>query len=124
MSLLTVTYGDREIFSGQRTPPLSVAYNEWGGDVLIPSLQDGQTKTLNCAGKVITNDIKITDANNLSTILWCGGRYTPSNITISSRTVSSVTYKRYYVSANWGSRYVTYTAKNYSSGAKGTCLYS
>lgn len=69
MSLLTVTYGDREIFSGQRTPPFKVAYYEWGGDVLIPSLQDGQTKTLNCAGKVITNDIKITDANNLSTIL-------------------------------------------------------
>ena len=52
MSTCKITYNGNEISSVDETAPVSVAYNS----ATIATLNDGDTKTLGCNGKVMASD--------------------------------------------------------------------
>ena len=55
MSTCKITYNGNEISAVDETAPVSVAYNS----ATIATLNDGDTKTLGCHGKVMSSDVVI-----------------------------------------------------------------
>ena len=55
MSTCKITYNGNEISSVDETAPVSVAYNS----ATIATLNDGDTKTLGCHGKVMASDVVV-----------------------------------------------------------------
>lgn len=73
MSTCKITYNGNEISSVDETAPVSVAYNS----ATIATLNDGNTKTLGCHGKVMASDVVIG-----SKTLNCNGKLMQGNIVV------------------------------------------
>ena len=73
MSTCKITYNDNEISAVDETAPVSVAYNS----ATIATLNDGDTKTLECNGKVMASDVVIG-----SKTLNCNGKLMQGNIVV------------------------------------------
>lgn len=80
MSTCKITYNGNEISSVDETAPVSVAYN----NATIATLNDGDTKTLDCHGKVMVSDVVIG-----SKTLNCNGKLMQGDIVV--ELVGSVT---------------------------------
>ena len=73
MSTCKITYNGNEISSVDETAPVSVAYNS----ATIVTLNDGDTKTLGCNGKVMASDVVIG-----SKTLNCNGKLMQGDIVV------------------------------------------
>ena len=73
MSTCKITYNGNEISAVDETAPVSVAYNS----STIATLNDGDTKTLGCHGKVMASDVVIG-----SKTLNCGGKLMQGDIVV------------------------------------------
>lgn len=73
MSTCKITYNGNEISSVDETAPVSVAYNS----ATIATLNDGDTKTLGCNGKVMVSDVVIG-----SKTLNCNGKLMQGDIVV------------------------------------------
>lgn len=73
MSTCKITYNGNEISSVDETAPVSVAYNS----ATIATLNDGDTKTLSCHGKVMASDVVIG-----SKTLNCNGKLMEGDIVV------------------------------------------
>ena len=73
MSTCKITYNGNEISSVDETAPVSVAYNS----ATIATLNDGDTKTLDCHGKVMASDVVVG-----SKTLNCNGKLMQGNIVV------------------------------------------
>ena len=73
MSTCKITYNGNEISSVDETAPVSVAYNS----ATIARLNDGDTKTLGCNGKVMASDVVIG-----SKTLNCNGKLMHGDIVV------------------------------------------
>ena len=73
MSTCKITYNGNEISAVDETAPVSVAYN----NATIATLNDGDTKTLGCHGKVMGSDVVIG-----SKTLNCGGKLMQGDIVV------------------------------------------
>lgn len=73
MSTCKITYNGNEISAVDETAPVSVAYNS----ATIATLNDGDTKTLGCHGKVMASDVVIG-----SKTLNCNGKLMQSDIVV------------------------------------------
>ena len=73
MSTCKITYNGNEISSVDETAPVSVAYNS----ATIATLNDGDTKTLGCHGKVMVSDVVIG-----SKTLNCNGKLMEGDIVV------------------------------------------
>lgn len=73
MSTCKITYNGNEISSVDETAPVSVAYN----NATISTLNDGDTKTMGCHGKVMASDVVIG-----SKTLNCNGKLMQGNIVV------------------------------------------
>ena len=73
MSTCKITYNGNEISAVDETAPVSVAYN----NATIATLNDGDTKTLGCHGKVMASDVVIG-----SKTLNCNGKLMQGDIVV------------------------------------------
>ena len=73
MSTCKITYNGNEISAVDETAPVSVAYNS----ATIATLNDGDTKTLDCHGKVMASDVVVG-----SKTLNCNGKLMQGNIVV------------------------------------------
>ena len=73
MSTCKITYNGNEISSVDEAAPVSVAYN----NATIATLNDGDTKTLGCHGKVMVSDVAIG-----SKTLNCNGKLMQGDIVV------------------------------------------
>ena len=73
MSTCEITYNGNEISAVDETAPVSVAYN----NAPIVTLNDGDTKTLGCHGKVMVSDVVIG-----SKTLNCNGKLMQGDIVV------------------------------------------
>ena len=73
MSTCKITYNGNEISAVDETAPVSVAYNS----ATIATLNDGNTKTLGCHGKVMGSDVVIG-----SKTLNCNGKLMQGDIVV------------------------------------------
>ena len=73
MSTCKITYNGNEISSVDEAAPVSVAYN----NATIATLNDGDTKTLGCHGKVMASDVVIG-----SKTLNCNGKLMQGDIVV------------------------------------------
>ena len=73
MSTCKITYNGNEISAVDETAPVSVAYNS----ATIATLNDGDTKTLDCHGKVMVSDVVIG-----SKTLNCNGKLMQGDIVV------------------------------------------
>ena len=73
MSTCKISYNGNEISAVGETAPVSVAYNS----ATIATLNDGDTKTLGCHGKVMASDVVIG-----SKTLNCNGKLMHSDIVV------------------------------------------
>ena len=73
MSTCKITYNGNEISAVDETAPVSVAYNS----APIATLNDGDTKTLGCNGKVMESDVVIG-----SKTLNCNGKLMQGDIVV------------------------------------------
>lgn len=73
MSTCKITYNGNEISSVDEAAPVSIAYNS----ATITTLNDGDTKTLGCHGKVMASDIVIG-----SKTLNCNGKLMQGDIVV------------------------------------------
>ncbi len=73
MSTCKITYNGNEISAVDETAPVSVAYNS----ETIATLNDGDTKTLGCHGKVMASDVVIG-----SKTLNCNGKLMQGDIVV------------------------------------------
>ena len=73
MSTCKITYNGNEISAVDETAPVSVAYNS----ATIATLNDGDTKTLGCHGKVMASDVVIG-----SKTLNCNGKLMQGDIVV------------------------------------------
>ena len=73
MSTCKISYNGNEISVVDETAPVSVAYN----NATIVTLNDGDTKTLGCHGKVMVSDVAIG-----SKTLNCNGKLMQGNIVV------------------------------------------
>ena len=73
MSTCKITYNGNEISAVDETAPVSVAYN----NATIATLNDGDTKTLGCNGKVMSSDVVIG-----SKTLNCNGKLMQGDIVV------------------------------------------
>ena len=73
MSTCKITYNGNEISAVDETAPVSVAYNS----ATIATLNDGDTKTLGCHGKVMVSDVVIG-----SKTLNCNGKLMQGDIIV------------------------------------------
>ena len=80
MSTCKITYNGNEISSVDEAAPVSVAYNS----ATIATLNDGDTKTLGCHGKVMASDVVVGGKT-----LNCNGKLMQGNIVV--ELVSSAT---------------------------------
>ena len=85
MSTCKITYNGNEISSVDETAPVSVAYNS----ATIATLNDGDTKTLDCHGKVMASDVVIGGKT-----LNCNGKLMQGDIVVElvGSTTSGVTW--------------------------------
>ena len=73
MSTCKITYNGNEISAVDETAPVSVAYNS----ATIATLNDGDTKTLGCHGKVMASDVVMG-----SKTLNCNGKLMEGDIVV------------------------------------------
>ena len=73
MSTCKISYNGNEISAVDETAPVSVAYNS----ATIATLNDGDTKTLGCHGKVMASDVVIG-----SKTLNCNGKLMQGDIVV------------------------------------------
>ena len=73
MSTCKITYNGNEISAVDESAPVSVAYNS----ATIATLNDGDTKTLGCHGKVMASDVVIG-----SKTLNCNGKLMQGDIVV------------------------------------------
>ena len=73
MSTCKISYNGNEISAVNETAPVSVAYN----NATIATLNDGDTKTLGCHGKVMVSDVAIG-----SKTLNCNGKLMQGDIVV------------------------------------------
>ena len=73
MSTCKISYNGNEISAVDETAPVSVAYN----NATIATLNDGDTKTLGCHGKVMVSDVVIG-----SKTLNCNGKLMQGDIVV------------------------------------------
>lgn len=73
MSTCKITYNGNEISAVDETAPVSVAYNS----ATIATLNDGETKTMGCHGKVMASDVVIG-----SKTLNCNGKLMQGDIVV------------------------------------------
>lgn len=73
MSTCKISYNGNEISAVDETAPVSVAYNS----ATIATLNDGDTKTLGCHGKVMASDVVIG-----SKTLNCNGKLMKGDIVV------------------------------------------
>lgn len=73
MSTCKITYNGNEISSVDEAAPVSVAYNS----VTIATLNDGDTKTLGCHGKVMASDVVVGGKT-----LNCNGKLMQGDIVV------------------------------------------
>ena len=73
MSTCKITYNGNEISAVDEAAPVSVAYN----NATIATLNDGDTKTLGCHGKVMASDVVIG-----SKTLNCNGKLMQGDIVV------------------------------------------
>ena len=73
MSTCKISYNGNEISVVDETAPVSVAYN----NTTIATLNDGNTKTLGCHGKVMASDVVVG-----SKTLNCNGRLMQGDIVV------------------------------------------
>lgn len=73
MSTCKITYNGNEISSVDETAPVSVAYNS----ATIATLNDGDTKTLGCHGKVMVSDVVVGGKT-----LNCNGKLMQGDIVV------------------------------------------
>ena len=73
MSTCKISYNGNEISAVDETAPVSVAYN----NATIVTLNDGDTKTLGCHGKVMVSDVVIG-----SKTLNCNGKLMQGDIVV------------------------------------------
>ena len=73
MSTCKISYNGNEISAVDETAPVSVAYN----NATIATLNDGDTKTLGCHGKVMASDVVIG-----SKTLNCNGKLMQGDIVV------------------------------------------
>lgn len=73
MSTCKITYNGNEISAVDETAPVSVAYNS----ATIATLNDGDTKTLDCHGKVMASDVVVG-----SKTLNCNGKLMRGDIIV------------------------------------------
>ena len=73
MSTCKITYNGNEISAVDETAPVSVAYN----NATVATLNDGDTKTLGCHGKVMVSDVVIG-----SKTLNCNGKLMQGDIVV------------------------------------------
>ena len=73
MSTCKISYNGNEISAVDETAPVSVAYN----NAIIATLNDGDTKTLGCRGKVMASDVAIG-----SKTLNCNGKLMQGDIVV------------------------------------------
>lgn len=73
MSTCKISYNGSEISSVDETAPVSVTYN----NATIATLNDGDTKTLGCHGKVMASDVVIG-----SKTLNCNGKLMQSDVVV------------------------------------------
>lgn len=73
MSTCKISYNGNEISAVDETAPVSVAYNS----ATIAALNDGDTKTLDCHGKVMASDVVIG-----SKTLNCNGKLMQGDIVV------------------------------------------
>ena len=73
MSTCKISYNGNEISAVDETAPVSVAYN----NATIATLNDGDTKTLGCHGKVMTSDVVVGGKT-----LNCNGKLMQGDIVV------------------------------------------
>ena len=73
MSTCKISYNGNEISAADETAPVSVSYNS----AIIATLNDGDTKTLGCHGKVMASDVVIG-----SKTLNCNGKLMQGDIVV------------------------------------------
>ena len=73
MSTCKISYNGNEISAVDETAPVSIAYN----NTTIATLNDGDTKTLGCRGKVMASDVVIG-----SKTLNCNGKLMQGDIVV------------------------------------------
>ena len=73
MSTCKITYNGNEIYAVDETAPVSVAYNS----ATIATLNDGDTKTLGCHGKVMASDVVVGGKT-----LNCNGKLMQGDIVV------------------------------------------
>ena len=73
MSTCKITYNGNEISAVDETAPVSVAYNS----ATIATLNDGDTKTLGCHGKVMVSDVVVGGKT-----LNCNGKLMQGDIVV------------------------------------------
>ena len=73
MSTCKITYNGNEISASDETAPVSVAYN----NATIATLNDGDTKTLGCHGKVMASDVVVGGKT-----LNCNGKLMQGDIVV------------------------------------------
>ena len=105
MSTCKITYNGNEISAVNETAPLSVAYNS----ATIATLNDGDTKTLGCHGKVMSSDVVIG-----SKTLNCNGKLMQGDIVV--ELAGSITSgETWYFNDTIGSPYNTSILVNFTS---------
>ena len=99
MSTLKILYNGSEISSVDATSPTSVTYN----NSTIATLNDGDTKTLGCYGKVMASDVAIG-----SKTLNCNGKLMQGDIVV-ELVGSSTSGETWYLNENLKTGNATYT---------------
>ena len=106
MSTCKITYNGNEISAVDETAPVSVAYNS----ATIATLNDGDTKTLGCHGKVMASDVVVG-----SKTLNCNGKLMQGNIVVElagSATSGETWYFNDWISITKTSRLYVYFTSN------------
>ena len=105
MSTCKITYNGNEISAVDETAPVSVAYNS----ATIATLNDGDTKTLGCHGKVMASDVVI----GIKT-LNCNGKLMQGDIVV-ELVGSATSGKTWYFNKTIGSLNTKIITANFTS---------
>ena len=113
MSTCKITYNGNEISAVDEAAPVSVAYNS----ATIATLNDGDTKTLGCHGKVMSSDVVVGGKT-----LNCNGKLMQGDIVVElvgSATSGETWYFNNIIGSPNGILYVNFT----SNGTKYKKMY-
>ena len=106
MSTCKITYNGNEISAVDETAPVSVAYNS----ATIATLNDGDTKTLGCHGKVMASDVVIG-----SKTLNCNGKLMQGDIVVElvgSTTSGETWYFNEQINSGRATYIISFTSNN------------